>query len=95
MNDAYSLYEAKARFSALIRQVREGRSVTITLHGEPVAQLRPYQKPDRPQTLLERIAELAERGAATLARREASDPEVFRVGKKTPGALQRFLDERE
>lgn len=95
MKESYSLYEAKARFSAIVRLVREGRSVTITLHGEPVAELRPYQKPDRRQTLAERVGELTARGEVTPPTREPSDPEVFRVGKKRPGALQRFLDDRE
>ena len=31
MRKTYSLYEAKARFPALIRQVREGVSVTVTV----------------------------------------------------------------
>ncbi len=94
MADEYSLYDAKARLSALVRQVREGRTVVITVHGEPVAELRPYQKPERKQTLAERIAELTARGEITPARMQPSDPEAFRPGKPVPGALQRFLDDR-
>ena len=30
-----SLYEAKTNLSGLVRQVREGGSVVITVHGEP------------------------------------------------------------
>ena len=41
MRDTYSLYEAKAKLSAIIRQVREGRHVLVTVHGEPVAEIRP------------------------------------------------------
>ena len=41
MRRTYSLYEAKARLSAIIRQVREGQRVVVTLHGEPVAEIRP------------------------------------------------------
>ena len=37
MPDEYSLYEAKAKLSALVKQVREGRTVIITVHGQPVA----------------------------------------------------------
>ncbi|MGQ0766652.1 MAG: type II toxin-antitoxin system Phd/YefM family antitoxin, partial [Gemmatimonadota bacterium] len=36
----FSLYEAKARLSALVRQVREGQTVVITVHGRPAAELR-------------------------------------------------------
>ncbi|MDZ4259986.1 MAG: type II toxin-antitoxin system prevent-host-death family antitoxin [Gemmatimonadales bacterium] len=95
MPDEYSIYDAKAKLSALVRQVREGRSVIITVHGEPVAELRPYQKPDRPQTLEERIAELTASGELIPASRKPNDPLAFPVGKKVPGALQRFLDERD
>jgi prevent-host-death family protein len=95
VRDTYSLYEAKARLSALVRQVRAGRLVTITLHGEPVAELRPLQKPDRPPTVEERLADLAARGHLLPAARRPSDPLVLALGRKKPGALRRFLDERE
>lgn len=95
MPDEYSLYDAKAKLSALVRQVREGKTVVITVHGEPVAELRPYQKPERKQTLEERIAELTARGQITPATMQPSDPDAFRPGRHVPGALQRFLDDRE
>ena len=92
MPKEYSLYEAKARLSALVRQVREGRSVIITVHGEPVAELRPVGPPGGELTLAERIAELTDRG-------ELSPPVDSRarvtVGKSRRGALRRFLAERE
>ncbi len=44
MRDTYSLYEAKARLSAIIRQVREGRHVLVTVRGEPVAEIRPVAR---------------------------------------------------
>jgi prevent-host-death family protein len=93
--DEYSIYDAKAKLSALVRQVREGRSVIISVHGEPVAELRPYQKPDGPQTLAERIADLTARGEIIPAARKPSAPPAFPVGRKVPGALKRFLDERD
>lgn len=95
MPDEYSLYDAKAKLSALVRQVREGKSVVITVHGEPVAELRPYQRPERKQTLEERIAELTARGVLIPAKRSPGDPEAFKPGKHIPGALQRFLDDRD
>lgn len=98
MPDEYSIYDAKAKLSALVRQVREGASFVITVHGEPVAELRPIEKADEPprrQTLEERIAELTALGAITPARMKPSDPRAFPIGKRKPGALKRFLDERE
>ncbi len=94
MPDEYSIYDAKAKLSALVRQVREGRSVVITVHGEPVAELRPYRKPDRPQTFAERIAELTASGELIPASRKPNDPRVFRPGSPRPGALKRFLEDR-
>ena len=41
MPKTYSLYETKARLSAIIRQVRGGQRVTVTVHGKPVAEIRP------------------------------------------------------
>ena len=98
MPDEYSIYDAKAKLSALVRQVREGASFVITVHGEPVAELRPIDKPEAPQqkqTLEERIAELTARGEITPARMKPSDPRAFPIGKRKPGALKRFLDDRE
>ncbi len=96
--DKYPLYEAKAKLSALVRQVREGRSVVITVHGTPVAELRPYEAPSRPQTLAERVAELEAKGLITppaLSEAEIRAQIASFVGHNVPGALQRFLDERD
>ncbi len=86
--DSYSTYDAKARFSELLRKVRGGLSVTITYRGEPVAELRPIDPPGSTDARIER---LAERGLVTPkpARREL-EPVTRR-----PGALERFLKERE
>jgi prevent-host-death family protein len=95
MADEYSLSEAKARLSSLVRRVREGRSIIITVHGVPAAELRPIDASIRPQTLKERLAELTERGGIVPARRSPRDRDAFPIGPPTPGALKRFLEERE
>lgn len=94
MPDEYPLYDAKAKLSALVRQVREGRSFVITVHGEPVAELRPYEA-KKAQTLAERIEELQAKGLITPARTTADDPRTFPIGEYREGALQRFLDDRD
>ncbi|MCX8061771.1 MAG: type II toxin-antitoxin system prevent-host-death family antitoxin [Anaerolineales bacterium] len=38
-----SSYEAKTRFTELIRRVRRGERITITVHGVPVAVLSPVE----------------------------------------------------
>jgi prevent-host-death family protein len=95
MADEYSLYEAKARLSSLVRQVREGRSVIITVHGVPAAELRPVDPTARTQTLEQRLAELKARGLITPARRSPGEAGAFPIGHKVRGGLKRFLAERD
>ncbi len=90
MRDRYSLYEAKARLSALVRQVREGRRIIITVHGSPAAELRPVE-PDT-GTMNHRMADLVAQGVVLPAR----DPRAP-IGPmaRRPGALKRFLESRD
>ena len=89
MNAVYSTYEAKARFSEVLRLVCSGTPVTVTRRGEPVAEIRPVEKP--PLTMTERLDELERRGA--LVRLPASPKPLVPVARKA-GALNRFLAER-
>ena len=93
MPDEYSLYEAKAKLSALVKQVREGRTVIITVHGQPAAELRPIDPNARPQSLDQRLAELTARGVVLAPKRPVSSS--YPIGPRNAGALQRFLRERE
>lgn len=90
MRDTYSLYEAKAKLSAIIRRVREGRPVVVTLHGEPVAEIRSISP--RSGALGPRMEQLVERGI--VVRNPAPGLGARRVTKR-PGALKRFLDDRD
>ena len=86
----YSIYEAKAKFSELIRRVRQGGTVIVSHHGKPVAEIRPIEPPD--VGIRERIERLEKRGVL----QPPSDPEAPLEGVASrPGALQRFLDERQ
>ncbi len=90
MNLTFSTYEAKARFSEVIRMVREGRTVHISYHGKPVAEIRPIEA--KKKTLEEHLAELERRGVIV----PAKDPNApIEPIAHRPGALQRFLDERD
>ena len=84
----YSIYEAKARFSEVIRQVRAGRSVTVSYRGAPVAEIRPV---GRNSTLDERLEDLERSGVLV---RPAIPRQTFRPVARRPGALARFLAER-
>jgi prevent-host-death family protein len=90
MRDHYSLYEAKARLSAIIRQVREGRSVTVTLHGTPVAEIRPIEP--AAENLQQRITELIGRGILVPAEDPESTPRPIIT---RPGTLRQFLEQRD
>ena len=87
---AYSTYEAKARFSEVIRLVRAGHTVTVTYRGRPVAEVRPINTDF--ETLEERLDDLATRGV--IVRQEGPRRFLSPVTDR-PGALERFLAERD
>ncbi len=89
MPTTYSTYEAKAKFSEILRKVRAGESVYVTYRGEEVAEIRPVEKAD---DLAARLEELRARGilSGPAARRGELKPVARR-----PGALKRFLESRD
>jgi prevent-host-death family protein len=89
-DDRYTTYEAKARFSEVLKKVREGRTITVTYHGEPVAEIRPL---DRNSGTLARLEWLESRGVIGPPGKRSGDR--MPVGPAKPGALRRFLDDRE
>ena len=90
MRNTYSLYEAKAKLSAIVRMVREGTTVVVTLHGEPVVEMRPIAS--RGSGLEAKMDELADRGVLV---RPAGARKNARAVTRRPGALKRFLAERD
>ena len=87
-SNVWPTWEAKARFSEMLRIVREGRTVTVTYHGEPVAEVRPL----KPQSGLEaRLERLRRRGQLTVHQRPEGMPAPL---VSRPGALERFLEDR-
>lgn len=86
----YSIYEAKAKFSELIRSVRQGSTIIVSHRGKPVAEIRPIKAAD--VGLEERLEELERRGVL----RAPIEPEApLEAVARRPGALERFLDERD
>ena len=51
----YSTYEAKARFSEILRRVRRGESVSVTYRGRTVAEIRPAAEEETDEARLERL----------------------------------------
>jgi prevent-host-death family protein len=90
MPRSYSTYEAKARFSEILRRVRAGERIRIAYRGEEVAEIRPIEKPA--ETLAQRLARLEEHGVLAPARRPVGR---LRPLARRPGALRRFLESRE
>jgi prevent-host-death family protein len=87
-NDTFSTYEAKARFSEVLRRVRDGRTITVTYQGKPVAEIRPL---DRTGGTTARMEWLRSRGSLSSPQRRRRK---LGVVARRPGALQRFLDDR-
>ena len=83
----YSVSDARARFSEVIRHVREGRTVTVSCRGEPVAEIRPVERREE-RTLEERLDDLRRKGCLVPA---ASPGQPLRPVARRPGALARFL----
>jgi prevent-host-death family protein len=92
MKKIYSLYEAKAKLSEIVRAVRErGDSVTISYHGEPVAEIRPIEPAECATE--RRTAELEARGVLVPA--DATGIRLPDTIARRRGALDRFLAERD
>lgn len=90
MEDTYSTYDAKAKFSEILRRVREGKTVTISYHGKPVAEIRPIGTEG--DEIGEQLSRLESRGV--LVRSVDREGKLKPITRK-PGALKRFLRERD
>ena len=76
MQNIYAAHEAKARFSELLRQARQGKTVTIAYRGKPVAEIRSIQR--KPMTPEARFEELERRGVIV---RPSGRRSLKRVGR--------------
>lgn len=93
MPKEFSVYEAKKRLSEILRGVRERRETyVVTYHGEPIAEIRPIEPPAT-GTFEDRLNDLRARGI--LVPPKEKGPFEFKPVAHRPGALQRFLDERD
>ncbi|MBN2340396.1 MAG: type II toxin-antitoxin system prevent-host-death family antitoxin [Deltaproteobacteria bacterium] len=88
-SNEYSTYEAKAKFSELLRKVKKNKRVIITSRGNPIAELVPFQH--NQENTLERLSRLEQQGVVDGDTR-IRDP--FEPLDKSVGALKRFLSTR-
>ena len=89
MAHTYSTYEAKARFSEIIRKVRAGQRIIISHRGREVAEIRPLAIRDG--GLANRLERLEEVGVVG---RHSAPPGRLRPLTRKRGALVRFLESR-
>lgn len=85
----YSTYDAKARFSEILRKVRSGQHVTISHRGLVIAEIRPIYGEVGVEAALQA---LEDRGVVG---RAAAPIGPLALLAKKPGALTRFLKSRE
>ena len=89
---SYSIYEAKARvFPRSFGKCREGKTVTVSYRGEPVAEIRAIAQRQKPTA---RRATEGPRTQRLPLIRSAIPRRTFRPVERRPGALSRFLAER-
>ena len=89
MSTTYSTYEAKAKFSEIMRKVRNGERVIVSYHGREVAEIRPVEE-SRP--LAAALRDLEDEGILSPAPAKSGDLAPL---ARRPGALERFLESRE
>ena len=82
----YSIYEAKAHLSKLLRIVKQGHTVTVSERGKPVAKVIPISEGE---SALKRLKNLEECGLLIRAKSK-----TFPKGTKVLGGLERFLEDR-
>ncbi|MBI4539755.1 MAG: type II toxin-antitoxin system prevent-host-death family antitoxin [Gemmatimonadetes bacterium] len=88
----YSTYEAKAKLSEILRRVRDGEVVVVSHRGEPIAEIRPISR-EGEDGLRQRLSRLEARGV--LVRGGGSRQGKLHAIARRPGALRRFLRERD
>lgn len=85
---AFSIYETKAKLSAILKRVKSGENIVVTERGKPIAKITSYQ--ESPDTLAERLEQLRACGQVF-----GGGPfRPFPVFARTAGALKRFLKDR-
>lgn len=87
MRDVYSIYDAKAHLSQLLKRVKAGKEIVISERGTPIVKMVPISQE---QNFSERLVHLKSLGVI-LPRKNKKQAK----GLSRPGALKRFLKDRE
>ncbi len=89
MSIVYSTFEAKTKFSELLKLVQAGKTVAISDQGKPFAEIRPVA--ERQLSNDARLEELCKRGAYIPPKSTLS---AFKSCVQRPGAVMGFLEDR-
>lgn len=87
---SFSVYEAKAKLSEVLRIIKSRRVVVITERGVPIAKIVPLEQAE--ESLGERLDRFAAEGLLHPAKESPRAP--LPASPKAEGALQRFLADR-
>ncbi len=90
MAQIYSTYEAKAKFSEIIRKVRAGQRIVVAYRGKEVAEISPLNR--AAESFEDRLKRLEEEGVISRGRRPLL---AFKPLGRKRGALARFLESRD
>ncbi len=91
MQKTYSTFEPKTKFSEVMRAVINGHSVTVTYHGQPVAEVRPLSQ--KITSNEQRLSDLEKRGACIPAKNPLF-PLANSLRALNPLILKEFLRDR-
>ena len=92
MSKIYSIYEAKAKLSELLRIVKTGKEVVVSERGTPIAKIVPLLTPtsfDHRFNQLKQSGQLSERKKGRFSSR------VEKMEDEKSGVLKRFLEDRD
>jgi len=89
MARAYSITEAKTKFTEILRLVKSGKEIIVNERGQPIAKILPCDSSNL--SLEARLRELHISGQIISATRAP----YFFPGKKKAGVLLRFLRSRD
>ena len=98
MKIIYSTEEVHEQLPEILKAVSEGESITVTDRGVPVAEIRPLSEERRKpyaesgNKLEQHLEEMRRRGVLGPT---SSPRKEFKATEHIPGALERFLAERE
>jgi prevent-host-death family protein len=92
MKHTFSIFEAKARLSEIIRIAQNQHEVIITDRSKPVVRVVPFKEKGKGDGILARVEELTRLGQLSKPHPEIQEQKQHKLPK---GIIELFLKERE